>query len=124
MTPGSITIVMDMPPSAVGPNGNSTWQMKARLVSQIRTEAGWHIREQQMNHGITAPWPAATMHIRWVSVGRLPDDDNAIGRCKAIRDGAMDAGLVLDDATIRVGTVTIERGKPVRVEITFEEAQP
>ena len=117
-----IRVSLGLPPAIVGPNGRGHWAKKSAAVKQCRSLAAWSIRIAMGGGGVYAPWSAATMQIRWVAAkGPLPDDDNVIGRCKAYRDSAMDAGLVVDDRAITVLPPIIERGSPAWVELTFEK---
>jgi crossover junction endodeoxyribonuclease RusA len=123
------TVVLDMPlpPASLGPNGREHWAMRNHATQLWRTMAAGLIASQrvigQHDH---RDWPGAQMDIHWQFAGRQPDDDNCIGRLKAVRDGIADAGLVADDALIRVGVVTFERvsrkDQAVRITLTRTEA--
>jgi crossover junction endodeoxyribonuclease RusA len=100
-----IVLTLPHPPASLSPNGRAHWRRKAADAKQTRNDAYISCLIADADKG----WPAATMHIFWQFAGKQPDDDNVIARCKPIRDGIADAGLVADDGLIRVTGVTFER---------------
>jgi crossover junction endodeoxyribonuclease RusA len=117
-----LVIAMPHPPASLSPNGRAHWSERGRDAKWWRTLAKAKTRMEGQEG-----WPAASMHIFWLFAGRQPDDDNVIARCKPIRDGIADAGLVADDGLIRVEGVTFERvprkEQGVVIRLTRQEAQ-
>jgi crossover junction endodeoxyribonuclease RusA len=122
----TISITMPLPPASLSPNGREFWAVRNHDAQRWRTIAAGLIASQRVigQHN-ERDWPGTVMNILWQFAGKQPDDDNVIGRCKAIRDGIADAGLVADDALIRVGTVTFQRvpRKDQAVTITLTREQ-
>jgi hypothetical protein len=99
----TVTIPMSLVPMSLSKNGRAHWAKRARDFRDQKEWVFWHIAPRET-------WPTAIMDIDWRSArGRHPDDDNAISRVAAARDAFEDAGIVEDDAHIRIGTVTFTR---------------
>ena len=114
-----ITIDIPHPPASLSPNSRSHWRDKARDTRHMRTISNMLTCAAMGCADINEPWPAARMDIHWRFAGRQPDDDNIIARCKPIRDGIADAGLVADDCSIHVGSVVFERVPRRDVEVVI-----
>ena len=112
----AVTVELPIPPASLSPNGRAHWAERGRDARWWRTLAKVKLEMTEAQG-----WPSARMDIHWCFAGRQPDDDNVIARCKSIRDGAQDAGLVNDDQAIRVGDVTFQRvRRPAQcVVVTF-----
>lgn len=97
-----ITIVLPLPPRELSPNARVHWGRKATLTKRVRGEAELlaTVERQRLERlGCVFPWHRASLQSIWYWPDRrhLSDDDNLIGRCKAVRDGIADAGIVVDD---------------------------
>ena len=102
-----IQVDLPLPPMELGKNGRAHYHAKARLYREHRTWATYVIQDALTD---VEPWPGAVMDVIWkYRLGVHPDDDAVWQRVAAYRDGAQDAQLVANDATIRTGTVTFER---------------
>lgn len=111
----TVVIAMPHPPASLSPNGRTNWAVRHRDGQMVRTRAyylTWAARAPGAE-----PWAGAVMDIHWQYAGRCPDDDNIVARCKSGRDGIAAAGLVTDDALIRVGAVTCERVKRANQQV-------
>jgi crossover junction endodeoxyribonuclease RusA len=125
VTADSITIVVDLPPRVLSPNGRSHWATKAAAVKKARKqageEAGWRMRAA----GIAPPlWEIATVHaIFYKRVRRQADEDNLIASLKPYLDGLADARVVGNDRNFKRPTVQqeIDRDRP-RLEIIVTRA--
>lgn len=115
-----VTVELPLPHRDLGKNGRPTPWRRASLYAAAQEEA-----RLALHQALLAERPEfdglVMMDIDWQvrPSDRLPDDDNVIGRCAAYRDGAQSYGLVLDDAQIATGSVTIGRGAEQRVWLTF-----
>ena len=104
-----ITIDIPHPPASLSPNGRAHWRDRARDTKHMRMISDMLTCAAMGCADINEPWPAARMAIHWRFAGVRPDSDNIVARCKSVRDGIADAGLVANDRDIRVGDVTFER---------------
>jgi hypothetical protein len=129
-----VSVELPLPPVELSKNARVGRRTIAPLYAKHREDArravwsalnskDFHARGGGIYRGET--WPAVDMVIVWKSQARwFPDDDNAIARCAAYRDGAADAGLVANDQDIRAAGVIYEdwRGKySSGVELRFYE---
>lgn len=95
----SITIVLPLPNKVLSPN----WMAgtirgryyKASATKRLRQRAKEAVEAEYIEN---APWPmvGVSVEIFW-KTNRKRDADNAIGSLKAVYDGIVDAGLVIDD---------------------------
>lgn len=99
MTPESITIVLSLPNRVLSPN----WMAgtirgryyKASAVKRLRQLTKEAIDAEQIE---TLPWPMVEVNVTFFwKTKRKHDEDNAMGSLKAVYDGIVDAGLVVDD---------------------------
>lgn len=104
----TITLTLPLPPRDLSKNARIHWRTRARVFKQHRAMAFCAVREQ---HAAVPTWPQAVMHVAWyqIKAGGGTDDDNALQRCAAYRDGVAASGLVDDDKQIVIGTVTVHR---------------
>ena len=122
----TITLTLPLPPRELAENGkNRNWGTRNRIFKRHRTLAFATVRE---THAAVPTWPQAVMHVDWfqIKAGGGTDDDNALQRCAAYRDGVAATGLVEDDNQIVIGTVTMHRVKTKaeqRVVLRFERAE-
>jgi len=99
MIPESITIVLPLPNKVLSPN----WMAgtirgryyKASAIKRLRQLTKEAIEAECIE---TVPWPIVEVDVifYWKTY-RKHDEDNAIGSLKAVYDGIVDAGLVVDD---------------------------
>jgi hypothetical protein len=121
----TMTLVCELPPTSVGPNGRAHHLGKARINNRLKWSALQLTREAWEALGVPywewQPWPAARMDVLWCFSGPQPDDDNAWSRLKSTRDGVAESGLVTDDRHITIGAITFQRVKRAeqRVVLTF-----
>ncbi len=119
-----VVVELPIPSRDVAKGGSSHHWITRRAYNAHRADAGWTIRAE---HPVwDTPWAAAYLDVEWCySRGRPPDDDGAIARLAAYRDGAQDAGLVSDDRFITQRSITftkVERGDEcVRMVFTEKE---
>lgn len=111
-TPGVFTITLDLPPNTLSLNARCHWSKKP--TKRFRTAARDHARAVKPP-GL--PWPKATMTVDWYFAdkrGLAADDDNLVGRTKAVRDGIADAGVVSNDRDIRteIGERAVDKANP------------
>ena len=93
-------------------NDHSHWRERARLVSQIRTTAGWCARRQRIPRlervTVTALW--------WPpNQSRHRDPDNLAPTVKACIDGLRDAGVLPGDDRRHVVAVTLMIAEQTRI---------
>lgn len=96
----------------LGANDRSHWSSRARIVSQIRTTAGWCARRQRIPrlervHVTAVWWPP--------NQSRLRDVDNLAPTVKACIDGLRDAGVLPGDDRRHVVAVTMMIADEVRI---------
>lgn len=124
MSKETVTIILPLPPAVLSPNrppGSRGGRMrKAQAEKGYRKKA----REATMQSGIeTGPWGLATTQtIFFHAVKRRRDDVNHLQMLKPAYDGLVDAGLLVDDDSDHLRTLTplfeIDRECP-RVELTI-----
>lgn len=113
------------------PSPNRT--IRAHFMAQAKSRATW--REAARLSALAAlresgraddyPLAVATVRIVWIVPDRRRrDPGNAVAACKAVIDGAVDAGLLTDDsfAVITHLSVVAERGPAAGVRIEVTEA--
>jgi len=114
-----VTIRFALPPRGLAPNGSfGFWPGHARAAKAYRTECFWDAVLWARNHEPQAPFVIAEIALAFVycQTRRLrrycpTDIDNAIAATKPLRDGLVDAGLLVTDTAqrLRFGSVTISR---------------
>lgn len=103
--------VPESPTVALSPNGRLDWRRKARAVAAARRVAFYAAREA-IPAGSVPAWASGAVGVRlviaWGKGQKRMDDDNAIGACKAYRDGIADA-LGIKDARFR--TIALDQAR-------------
>jgi hypothetical protein len=106
--PDSVTITInEVPAPGLSPNARGHHMKRHRLVQAARDSAYYETRQAYVEDDGPIPDGPLSMHIliAWPSKRRMADDDNAIGSCKAYRDGIADA-LGVDDRQMHVASIT------------------
>ena len=103
-----IVLTLLHPPASLSPNARCHWRKKAADTKQFREDVGWVTRSMMHVYGVEGRWPGARLDIHWRYAGVQPDADNCIAQLKGGIDGIADAGLIENDRTIRMGSVTFE----------------
>jgi crossover junction endodeoxyribonuclease RusA len=119
----TITLTLPLPPMALSKNARVHWRVRARAFKAHKELAFGAMREQ---FAVVPQWPGATLHIDWFQCWPGCDDDNALARVAAFRDGVAGSGLVADDRLIRIGSINVERvrtKKEQRVVLRFEKRE-
>lgn len=110
--------INELPP---GLNQRSHWSVRQRITKDVRPFAALCCREVSVGH-----WSPATaqrdvlVDVHWpISKRNLPDWDNLAGRTKAVLDGIVDAGLLLNDNAkgIRMLAYAQEKDPAVRLGV-------
>lgn len=126
----SVTITLPYPDRGLSPNSRDGWRKKAKLTAQYREDCGWAAKSSAywdedsreafmcMKRPMTPPVVADVTF--YVPDKRKRDLDNLCAMLKPAWDGMVDAGLLVgdDSAVFRVGSVSVEVGKP-RVEVVL-----
>lgn len=86
-------LLFRQPPVALRPNGRGCWQVRARLVKKVRTQARLVVlallRKEPERWTGFVPVRYDVTWFYWGGTG--PDADNALASCKAYLDGCCDA---------------------------------
>lgn len=102
-------------------NDRMKWQQRHRIVKRLRTAAGFYARAAGLAGlgycRVTLTWHVATRHHR--------DADNVTPTLKAICDGLVDAGVVVDDIPRYMDklmpVIAYEKGCKPRLELLVEQ---
>lgn len=106
-------LLFKQPPVALRPNGRECWQVRARLVKKVRTQARLVVlsvlrKDPERWEGFV-PVRYDVTWFYWA--GKGPDADNALASCKALLDGCAD-GFGMNDRYLvpgRVDRVKVKR---------------
>lgn len=121
----SVLIVLPLPPRELSPNkppGSRGGRMrKARLVAGYRLKARKAAEAEGVESG---PWGLVSVHATFYHRQRRKRDDvNHLASLKAAYDGLVDAGLLVDDDSEHLRTLTpafaVDKHHP-RVELRIE----
>jgi crossover junction endodeoxyribonuclease RusA len=111
-------VIYPYPPNALSPNARAHWSEIAKHKKQVRADANYMTRINQVR--VDPEKPVMLAITFRPSTKAAYDIDNAFARCKALIDGIADA-LKVDD---RHFTYQLARGEPMKggaVEITFSQ---
>ena len=124
MTPETVTIILPLPHGCLSPNrptGSFGGRMRrANMARKHRRLAREAVEDQHIDD---TPWQLATVSaIFFHPTHRRRDDVNSLAMLKSVYDGAVDAGLLVDDDSTHLKTIgasfAISKDAP-RVELTF-----
>lgn len=117
----SITITLPLPVKELSPNAREHWAVKAKAKKVARNTA-WAATKELLN-GRRPLWVnAMSKCVFYFKTSAKHDSDNALSSCKALFDGIVDAGLLMDDVGLGHYPVEIRKdAKNPRVEITITE---
>lgn len=94
-----LSISLPLPPRELSPNSRVHWRRRAELTKLTRSDAAAVAALAMRQCGFPFPWSDVELRTNWYWPDKrsMSDDDNLIGRFKAVRDGIADAGVVSDD---------------------------
>lgn len=99
-------LLFRQPPVALRPNGRGCWQVRARLVKNLRAQARLLtlavLRKEPERWAGFVPVRYDVTWFYWA--GKGPDADNALASCKALLDGCADA-FGINDRVLELGRV-------------------
>jgi hypothetical protein len=99
-----LSISLPLPPPELSPNSRIHWRRRAELTKRARSDASAVAMLAMHQSGFPFPWLEVELRTSWYWRDKrsMSDDDNLIGRFKAVRDGIADAGVVSDDRWFRL----------------------
>lgn len=92
-----------------GANSRTHWVVRHRAAKHDRYVAATMALAEMRKARHWTPMLGATLAVRWLGRGRLPDPDNIGGRTKAFIDGLTDAKVWEDDRVVEAITFRTER---------------
>lgn len=116
-----VSVTLPIPPLDLSKNGRLTWRAKAACYKQHR-EHGFYKLYNALR-GERPEWSEdVEIAVLWFKKsGPAPDVDNATERLAAYVDGAVDAGLIVNDRQVRRYRIMFRQdAENPRVELTFE----
>ena len=122
MPPTSYTIVLSLPAKELSPNWRGHWAVKDKARKAARSEA-WAETYLRLQGRDGPRWKAASIQYTFFFKDkRTRDDDNFASRCKPIRDGIADAGMVCNDSQFTTLPVQmfVDHESP-RLQVTVTE---
>ena len=104
----SLSIIVAVPPRELRKNrGDTVWQQRAEAARQMRQNAAllWRDAVNRQHpggndvdsSGLVLPWPRVTLEVTQHFRGRPLDFDGLLSGVGPAIDGAMDAGILMDD---------------------------
>jgi len=121
-----ITVTVAIPSNKLSPHAKGHWRSKSVPTKASRAAAVIASLNAMGDQGFNRPplWKKARLHIKaYFPTACRWDQLNFIGACKAAIDGCADAGIVVNDNGVSMGSVDtslIDKANP-RVELTFVE---
>lgn len=114
-----LSVELPWPPYGLSPNGRLNRFLKAKLIKSARKDAYWLARKAMLQAGLDAPIHPGDNGVHVVyyctpPTRARPDDDNMMGRLKAMRDGVADA-LGVNDRCFHTSVEFRPAQKPARV---------
>jgi crossover junction endodeoxyribonuclease RusA len=102
-----------LPPPSLSPNARVHWSQRCEVVATYRMIAksrGWAaLCDAEENRQPAWP-PAFAMTVTLVTKNnRRRDLDNLLAACKPLIDGLVDAGLLIDDSSRYLTSITVQR---------------
>ena len=117
-------LLFEQPCYELSANGRCHWRKKAALVRKVRGAAKLMTLAVKRSYYEFDGFVPVVYDVTWYySRGVAPDEDNLVGRCKALLDGVADA-LGVDDRGWHLGVVSrvkvgMRDALAGRVEITL-----
>lgn len=111
-------VIYPFPPNVLSPNARAHWSEIARKKKQVRQDANYMTRINQVK--VSKDKPVMLAIVFRPATNCRYDIDNAFARCKALIDGIADA-IGIDDTHF---IYQLARGEPLKggaVEITFSQ---
>lgn len=107
---GDDLLILRLPPPRMpGANSRTHWVVRHRAAKHDRYVAATMALAEMRKARSWTPMLGATLSIRWLGRGRLPDPDNVGGRTKGFIDGLTDAKVWEDDRVVTAVTFSTER---------------
>jgi crossover junction endodeoxyribonuclease RusA len=99
----ALSIVVELPPPELSPNGRHHWRVKAKATQTYRYACGT-VALAELNGRDKPRWKRARLQIAWYAPTdrRRPDPDNIIAWLKAALDSLKDAGVLADDRDLTI----------------------
>lgn len=109
--PEQIKVTVSIPPRCLSPNSRAHWRTTTSAKKRVRNEMALMLR---LAIAEAAHWPYVRMDVEWIgktaNVKRM-DSDNAIATLKTHIDCLQAHGLIMNDHTVRIGTMALSVDK-------------
>lgn len=120
----TLTLTLPMPPKALSPNARVHRLSKAAVASEYR-QSIWldALAQLQERYGAVVPLPLrmAAVFTFVTKDNRRRDLDNWLAACKPLLDGLVDAGILIDDSTRYLASITVTRRVDKGIDAPYVE---